>query len=436
MGAAGSPTIRSGALLVVSFIPPTETAVKIAALPSWVSIAHWFERIARGRDEATPEVAAAAREATGEEGADFYAQVRAANAFVRDKVRYVAKAVGIGGYRPHAAGETLEHLYGDCKDKGTLLRAMLASLGHTSYPVLVSANASDTVSEDVACLNAFDHLVIAVPVPDEPPVPEDLANAVVDGGDLGRLLVLDPTDEYNSIGYLNAMLGGKRALVMAGDRSVLVDLPAENPAAHRVEKRFEAEIRTDLSLSLSLETHRYGNPAAESRAAYRDSARDYREARERDLLEHWPGGTLEDFTVDLETVDGAFHEKVSMSVAAPSSTSSVDLLRMFPGAIDDLPRLTLGRRKVPVQFEYPLTLRYEAAVRNVPDPSHVPSSHDIEGDGWSVKTYFVVEDDTLRGTWEATLVRRRHEPEGFRNLRKFWSAARRAAGTTVDPADQ
>src|SRR3989442_5676625 len=40
--------------------------------------------------------------------------------------RYVSISFGIGRYEPHAATEVLKNVYGDCKDKHTLLTSLLA----------------------------------------------------------------------------------------------------------------------------------------------------------------------------------------------------------------------------------------------------------------------------------------------------------------------
>ena len=60
--------------------------------------------------------------------------------YVALDIRYVSISLGVGRFQPHAASEVLESGYGDCKDKHTLLAAMLKVEGIPSYPVLIDSS--------------------------------------------------------------------------------------------------------------------------------------------------------------------------------------------------------------------------------------------------------------------------------------------------------
>jgi hypothetical protein len=92
--------------------------------------------------------------------------VRAIYEYVSTQVRYVSISLGLGRYQPHAATEVLANGYGDCKDKHTLLAAMLSVIGVPSYPVLLhSVLPMDTV---VPAISQFDHVISVVDVNGEP----------------------------------------------------------------------------------------------------------------------------------------------------------------------------------------------------------------------------------------------------------------------------
>ena len=425
--------IDSAPFLVVGFTPPADADLRLTPMETWTDLAAWYERIAEGRDAVTPEIEVVSEEVGTQSG--FFPAVRATGSYVRDKVRYVYKGIGIGGYQPHAAGEVLANLYGDCKDKGTLLRSLLAARGVTSHPVLVNVTLADTVSEEIPSLGAFDHFVVGVPIPEEASVPEDFAAATVDAGNLGQLLIVDTTNEYASVGYLPTYLGGKTGLVIAGPHSTLVEIPADDPTAHRVEKRCDAEIQPDLSVKVELETVRYGGPAEDARYHYRQSIKDFREASEEWLLDRWPEATLEELEVVDETETGAFAVTVSMRVAAPDDPETGDLLRIFPGAFDDLPRVNLNRRETAVRYDNAMSIRYEGRIRNLPSHTAVPTPTEMTGEGWSVATTFDFAEDTLSGTLEMTLSRLSFEPEQFDELREFWKSIRRASSPAVGLRD-
>ena len=51
----------------------------------------------------------------------------------------MAIEIGIGGYQPHYFQDILKNRYGDCKDKATLLSAMLKEIGLESYYVQINS---------------------------------------------------------------------------------------------------------------------------------------------------------------------------------------------------------------------------------------------------------------------------------------------------------
>ena len=108
----------------IAFFEPTGRV----NLASWAAIGDWYSTLTSGRRDASPELSAKAHELTSS-AATFDAKLRALTGFLQSNVRYVAIEIGIGGYQPHPASEIYRMRYGDCKDKATLLSAMLKSMG-------------------------------------------------------------------------------------------------------------------------------------------------------------------------------------------------------------------------------------------------------------------------------------------------------------------
>ena len=78
--------------------------------------------------------------------------------YVATQIRYIGVAFGIGRYQPHTAAEILSNQYGDCKDKHTLLAAMLAVAGIKADAVLIGAGVR--FNEAVPSPGgAFNHLI-------------------------------------------------------------------------------------------------------------------------------------------------------------------------------------------------------------------------------------------------------------------------------------
>jgi hypothetical protein len=416
-------------LLVLNVVPPAGVKIDPATFPTWGSMSVWYETLSQGRREVTPKIQSAAQEAVT--GNDFFAKVVSSGKYVRDKVRYVAIELGIGGYQPHAANETLANLYGDCKDKATLYQALLASAGIPSYPVLINLSQRETVPTEIPA-NGFNHLVAAIPVPANAAVPEGFASAVADGGELGRLLIVDTTDERTSIGSLSSDLAGKKGLVVAGDKGRLVTLPGGDPAAHRLERRIRVELKPDRSMKLQRASTYMGEFAWLARDQYSSSSLERRKMIERRVLRIWPDATVSDYNAEYETADGAFTEKVAFSLRPVAGAGADGRVEMFPGAADDVERVPLGKRKTPVSYEHPMTILYEMTYAGFPAEANLPQPQESKGDGWTVATTYARTAEGIVATWKVTLSRTRFEPEAFPELRKFWSAATSAANWMLD----
>ncbi len=115
-------------------------------------------------------------------------------------IRYVSLSFGVGRLQPHTASEVLQNGFGDCKDKHTLLQALLRTQGIFSYPVLI--NSSAKLDPDVPSPAQFDHEITAVRL----------------GKDKDQDLTwLDTTTEVAPYGLILYQLRNKQALIASDD---------------------------------------------------------------------------------------------------------------------------------------------------------------------------------------------------------------------------
>jgi len=419
-------------LLGINLSPPPEIRVAPATFSDWSSVSRWYSDLSRGRADVTPAVETAVRQAISSLGTSPAEILLSAGTMVRDRVRYVAVELGLAGFRPRPAGETLAKLYGDCKDKGTLLQAALAAEGISSYPVLINLGGAKTVPQDPPVWG-FNHFIVAAAVPPGQNLPDRFTSAQMTDPDLGRLVLIDPTSDTTSIGSLPAALAGQTGLVAAGMRGKLITLPAGNPSDHQLQRHLVGRLGDDGDLHMVRESRFTGELAAEVRSEENRSSRDRREAVEGAILHRWPDAVVEDYSIQPETSDGWFAEKLSFrhgysSASGDASDSGVEL---FPGAADAFERVPLGRRKGAVDYGFPQLVRYETMLEGVPQDAALPESESLQGNGWSIKTYYSREGTSLKASWEVQLSRRRFEATEFAELRKFWSSLSASAGWRV-----
>jgi tetratricopeptide (TPR) repeat protein len=185
---------------------------------SWEAVGAWYRGLEGDRTAPTAEIKAKVAELTAgktsEEG-----KVRAVYGFVATQIRYIGVAFGVGRYQPHRAEEVLENQYGDCKDKHTLLAAMLGAMGLHADAVLIGAGVR--FNEAVPSPAAFNHLITMVPV---------------DGKDVW----LDATAEVAPYRMLTYPIRDKQALLVPDTGVAQVErTPAKPPFA--AEQTMHAE---------------------------------------------------------------------------------------------------------------------------------------------------------------------------------------------------
>lgn len=209
--------------------------VQLSTFDHWRDVARWYDALQRDPSRMTPELKAKALELTKGALTDEE-RVRRVYAFVSRNIRYVSVSFGVGRFQPHQAETVLHNKYGDCKDKHTLLAALLQAIGITSRAVLIHSIAD--LDPDVPSPSQFDHVI-----------------SLVELG--GRQVWLDSTSGSAPFGHLFASLRDKQALLIAPHREdVLIHtaeaVPVPESNTLDVDGRFSAngDLEADIRLSL------------------------------------------------------------------------------------------------------------------------------------------------------------------------------------------
>jgi Domain of Unknown Function with PDB structure (DUF3857)/Transglutaminase-like superfamily len=130
----------AGRVLLIPYLPGRTPDVQVSSFQSWQQVGRWYAALEKNHREPTLEVKAKADELTKGLSSDIE-RVESLYNFAAKNIRYVSlSSLGIGGYEPHSAEETIHSGHGDCKDKTTLLRALLEAEGLRGSSVLISAD--------------------------------------------------------------------------------------------------------------------------------------------------------------------------------------------------------------------------------------------------------------------------------------------------------
>jgi tetratricopeptide (TPR) repeat protein len=185
---------------------------------SWVEVGEWYRSLALDRAKPTPAIEARATALT-KDAKTPEDQVRALYDFVSMKIRYVGIDFGVGHYQPHTADEVMDHEYGDCKDKDTLLESLLRAKGFSTAPALIGVNIAPVA--DLPSPALFNHVITTVNLP------------------TGRIW-LDTTPEVEPFRELIPQIRDEQALVVPGEGpATLQRTPADPPFAFF--ERYEAK---------------------------------------------------------------------------------------------------------------------------------------------------------------------------------------------------
>ena len=183
-------------------------SVQITTFRNWEEVGHWYGELARSQVVVTPQIQAKAAELSKGLSSDDD-KIRALYDFVSTHYHYVSLSFGIGRYQPHPAEDVFENEYGDCKDKHTLLAALLKAAGYDAWPALINASYMN-INSEAPSPGQFDHVITVVP-----------RN--------GNLLWLDTTPGVTPFGMLMVNLRHKQALVMPSDKPAMLIYTPENP---------------------------------------------------------------------------------------------------------------------------------------------------------------------------------------------------------------
>ena len=129
----------------------------------WGQIGDYFWSIAKDQLSPSPQLLEVVKQLSAKAGSDPAARTAAAFDYVVSFTRYVGLEFGIHGYKPYPVAEVLSRGFGDCKDKASLLVALLRELGVPADLVLIRTRHQGRIADLPASLSVFDHAIVYVP---------------------------------------------------------------------------------------------------------------------------------------------------------------------------------------------------------------------------------------------------------------------------------
>ena len=277
---------------------------------SWEEVGHYYQGLVR--DQLVPNDALRRTvEATlkGVDKNDPSKVVAAIYDFVVTNTRYVALEFGIHGYKPYRVDQILARRFGDCKDKASLIVAMLKVAGVDARLVLLRMRHLGAIPEEVASLAPFNHAIAYVPKLD---------------------LFLDGTAEFHGSRELPSADRVANVLVVESDApSHFFTTPEAKPEDNLTTLTMDVTLKTDGSASGKGSLQATGQAAPELRRTY-ETVATRASTFEQQWAQSFPGVKVDEVSFsDPRALEQSATLRYAMSMPR-FAEAGVGLLRFFP----------------------------------------------------------------------------------------------------------
>jgi tetratricopeptide (TPR) repeat protein len=232
--------------------------------------------------------------------------INKALAAIEKNVRYAGVEVGEGSIVPRVPSQVINLKYGDCKDKATLLVAMLRAAGLKANVGLLRAGTGLDVHPDLPSLSEFNHVIVRVEG-DQP-------------------MWIDPTDEYSPAGRLSTQDQDRLVLIANPSTSALVRTPASDSNANRIIESRLFKLSDEGKAEVIETTESTGSDDASSRRfAAETDKKSYRESMEKYAKDEYAAESLKSLDAgDARDLSKPFRLTLTVSNAARGTTADID----------------------------------------------------------------------------------------------------------------
>ena len=388
-----------------------------SSVKSWDAVYEWYKELAKEQYAADEAIEATVQAITANLVAPSD-KVQALYHFVASQIRYVGIELGQGAYQPSPACQVFQMRYGDCKDKTTLLIAMLNLVGIKAFPVLLNPTPYERVDIEIPSLGQFSHVITAVPRDD------------------GSYLWLDATSEVCSYGDLPASDQGRKGFVIGETRGEFVDIPTFPPESNRLIVNMEIGLSESGGLRGKMRVETSGQYNLETRLQYKPvhpSA--WKDTFAGELSAQFPGVKINRVKIsDLNNLTVPVH--VEIEFAVDKYVKRIDGSLLFPLPSDEFTDyaelFAASGRKYPLEFSYPLQMEKTIRIA-LPQgwTAALPKDLEVAHSFASMERQYESGGSEIRYKLQFTLKNPIISPEDYRSAKQFFETLAREDGTQL-----
>ena len=392
------------------------TPLHLSTYQSWDAVGRYWWGLVRDQlttnEELQKTVTTALKGVDKKKPADVVAAIYG---FVVTNTRYVALEFGIHGYKPYRVDRILARRFGDCKDKASLIVAMLKLAGVDARLVLLRMRNLGTLPPEPASLAAFNHAIAYVPSLD---------------------LYLDGTADFHGSREVPSADRVANVLVVEPDgNSRFLVTPEANPADNATSLTMDVTVKADGSAVGKGSVVAVGQAAPELRRQYQTAA-----TRQATFEQVWansfPGVSASELVI-TDTTKLELPVTMTFKMAMPRyAEAGAGFLRFFPfGASRAFTQALapLSERTTDVVFPGVWTNRFDFtyALPAAWTPGELPAKVVEQSPFGSLTIEATLKDGKLRVTGEMVMAKARIAVKDYPAFREWLLKVDQAFGRKV-----
>ena len=333
-------------------------------------------------------------------------KIRAIYDYVTSQIRYVGIELGQSAYQPSHASEVIRNLYGDCKDKTTLMITMLDLIGVKAFPVLLNPAPHERVDPDMPSISQFSHMIAAI--------------ATNDG-----YTWVDPASSTCRYGNLPDRDQGRKGFLIGDHKAMFVDIPIFPAHANQLQVKTEIQLTEQGTAEGEISVKTKGQYNLDSRFRYRSIAPgDWKNTIAVELSKQFPGisvdwvkfTNLENLNQPVEILAG-FH--------VDNYVQSIGTRMLLPLPIDEF--AGFGELFAPATRQHSLNLGHPMQIQKeilISVPNHwqvsLPRDLNTESDFATLERRYSRDGNVIRYSLRFTLRKSIIASKDYHTAKRFF----------------
>lgn len=246
----------------------------VSTYASWAEVGAWYWHLVEEQLQTDEPLRKAVRSVL-KPAMNLRERVQAVHDLVLTSTRYVGLEFGIHGFKPYKVTQVFSRRFGDCKDKASLLVAMLKEAGVEAEMVLVRTRRGGRLDPWPASLAVFDHAIAYVPALD---------------------LYLDGTAEFSGLAELPAEDQGVRVVRIGPHGTTVAETPVLPAGNNKAERHWAIDLASNGDADVAEALTITGQAAPEWREHYQTPG-EQQERYEKVWTGRHPASTLKQVTM-------------------------------------------------------------------------------------------------------------------------------------------